>query len=108
MQNRSEFDIMDPIGCLSDGNIGALSLMTQLSQTPDFFMLCLTLDDMNMRGPQIWVAFDMHCGRDQAKFIAAVQARDPEMVKTVNLYIGRGGHKAVTGGGSDKREMIAA
>ena len=36
----------------------------------------LSLDDMNMRGSQIWVAYKDHCGQDIEKFIACIKERE--------------------------------
>lgn len=45
--------------------------------------LILSLDDMNMRGPQIVWAFS-YCEKKPAKFIGCVRLRNKEMVEYVN------------------------
>ncbi len=47
-------------------------------------MKVLALDDMNLRGWQIWVAWKDHCKADMPTFLKALAERDPEMVATVN------------------------
>jgi hypothetical protein len=78
---------MDTIIKLSEGNPGGLTVIKQVLQKSEGFdgvMRLLDLDDMNMRGPQIWVGYKDHCGEDINKFIEAVKNRDPDMIKTVN------------------------
>lgn len=62
----------------------------------------LNLDDMNMRGSQIAVAYSDYAGRDVQKFIAAVNERDSLMVAAVNEKCAYTGEIAVTGGASLK------
>lgn len=65
-------------------------------------MFILDLDDMGMRGSQIWVAWKDHCKCDLEAFKKALQDRDPAMVATVNASRGHadGTPRAVTGGAS--------
>lgn len=88
---------------LSEGNPGGLTVLTQiLKKDPlDGIMRFLDLDDMNMRGPQIWVGYKDHCGQDIDKFITAVKNRDPDMIQTVNKQCGDR-HTAVISGASFK------
>lgn len=75
---------------MSEGNPGALSVLMQLIQRDDpaATMTVLSLDDMNMRGPQIWVGFKDHCGSDIEVFAKAIQDREEEMIATVNANSG--------------------
>ena len=88
---------------MAEGNPGALSVLMKLLQDdPIGFMRLLDLDDMGMRGSQIWVAYKDHCGGDLDALKKCLLDRDPAMVVTVNASRGlpEGTPKAVTGGAS--------
>ena len=90
---------------MSEGNPGAASVIGQLLQDDTGFMKLLGLDDMNIRGTQIWVGYKDHCGEDIEKFKAAIHERDADMVETINkecLYADFQ-EKAVTSGASFER-----
>ena len=91
--------LLDTIVLLSEGNPGALRVLADLAREDHGFMRVLDVDDMNMRGPQIWVAFKDHCKQDMKTFSKALQDRDASMVATVNA-ICTDAERAVTGGGS--------
>src|SRR5712672_2980276 len=78
----------DPISSLlslAQGNPGAATVLGKLLQDgPQGYMDILHLDDMGMKGPQIWVAWKDYCKQDLEAFRKAIRARDPEMVATVN------------------------
>ena len=75
---------MEAIISLAEGNPGAAVVMGKLMQDPIGFMDVLHLDDMGMKGPQIWVAFEDHCKGDIEALRKAIRSRDPELVATVN------------------------
>jgi len=93
---------------MSEGNPGAITVLMELigRDDPLAFMTILDLDDMNMRGSQIWVGFKDYCGEDIEKFAQCVRNRNPDMVEVVNSEcfnpeFGDGyGEKAVTAGAS--------
>lgn len=87
---------------MSEGNPGALSVLMKLAEDPMGLMHILDLDDMGMRGSQIWVAWKYHCKEDLPTFIKALVERDPAMVDTVNASRGHasGTPSAVIGGAS--------
>ena len=97
--------MQDMIATMSEGNPGGLTTMMKLIEhagSGPGLMLVLDLDDMNMRGPQIWVGYKYYCDGDIAKFAKAVRARDPKLVRFVNEEEGMKDfeHRAVTSGGS--------
>lgn len=47
----------------------------------------LDLDDMNIRGLQVQLAYENFCGYEIDKFIAAVTSRDEKLVKYLNTTI---------------------
>ena len=81
---------MNIIMKMSEGNPGAITVLMRLvkgeSETygEDGFMALLCLDDMNIRGGQVWLGFKDHCKEDLEVFAQAIKSRDPEMVKTIN------------------------
>lgn len=49
--------------------------------------MLLHLDDMSMRGAQIWVAFAGYSEGFFPKFKECVMTRNPEMIQYVNLKV---------------------
>lgn len=111
-------DLRDSIFTMSEGNPGAIKVLGSCLKKQgqmDFMMgTLLHLDDMNIRGSQIWIAFKDYCahGSDRItgtnenlnRFIEAVKQRDPNMVDMVNQASLKGWTgtqcKAVTQGAS--------
>lgn len=58
------------------------------------FMELLHIDDMGMRGPDIWIGYKDHCNSDLAAFRRAIVERDPAMVAAINQHRGRGPGRA--------------
>lgn len=78
--------VMDVLVKMAEGNPGAVTVMTQiLEHEKDKGPLrLLSLDDMNIRGSQIWVGFKDHCESKIEVFVKAIKDRDPAMVETIN------------------------
>lgn len=102
-------DVLDIMIKMSEGNPGAATVLDYLhgeslallNDPPGLIVMLLDLDDMNIRGSQIWVGFKDHCNSDIAWFKRAILDRDPDMVDTINAVCGGQGHeKAVVYGGS--------
>jgi hypothetical protein len=93
MTQRKEINaggsMQDLVVTMSEGNVGAISVIRQvLESSPiDGFMRLLDLDDMNMRGSQIWVGFKNHCGGEIDVFLDAAKNRGPELVKPSMLAV---------------------
>lgn len=100
-----EDTMFDVIYKISEGVPGAIVGLTQLMQADEAgFMLLLGLDDMNIRGSQIWEAYKYLYNEDGKKFAEAVKNRDEKMVQFINEELASvGGEKAVTGGASFDR-----
>lgn len=104
--------LMDVMVKMSEGVPGAISvLLSIMKEQPETgFINILSLDDMNIRGTQIWIGFKDHCGEDIIRFLDCIKHRSPEMVATINNEGLRGNHKekAVTSGASrpGKREFL--
>jgi hypothetical protein len=96
--------LMDLMMTMSEGNPGAINvIMSLLKERPDDgMMLLLHLDDMNIRGTQIWIGFKDHCHEQINNFVQCIKNRSPEMVSVINDEGIRGNHKekAVTSGAS--------
>jgi hypothetical protein len=99
-----EMSFLDLMIVMSEGNPGALNVMMNMIKKDSLLgpMKIIALDDMNIRGTQIWVGYKDHCGEDMDKFVECITKRDPEMVEAINNEGLRGNHqeKAVTGGAS--------
>ena len=86
---------------MAEGNPGGLNVLIDLSHTmDDFFTYILSLDDMNIRGSQIWVGYKDYCNQNIDDFKNAIKARDPEMVRVINSVCSTYGELAVTHGAS--------
>ncbi len=97
--------ISDVIYKVSEGVPGAIVGLTKLMKSDEAgFMLLLGLDDMNIRGSQVWEAYKYLYNEDGKKFAEAVRKRDKKMVDFINEELASvGGEKAVTGGASFDR-----
>lgn len=100
-----EDTMFDVIYKISEGVPGAIVGITQLMQADEAgFMLLLGLDDMNIRGSQVWEAYKYLYNEDGKKFAEAVKNRDKNMVDFINQEMASvDGEKAVTGGASFDR-----
>jgi hypothetical protein len=104
---RSELDLMGSVKAaiagMSEGNPGAIRVLTELMERDATTIL--HLDDMNIRGTQIWIAYSDHCGKDIEKFHTAIITRDSAMIEAVNAAGLRGNHteRAVRQGASSHR-----
>lgn len=76
--------IRDALVIMAEGNPGAINVLVKLMEDPIGFIDVLHLDDMNMRGSQIWVGYKDHCKQDIEAFRKCIRERDPAMVATVN------------------------
>ena len=95
-------DVLGIITEMSEGNPGAAVALAGLARfnPPEFIMTMLILDDMNIRGAQIWIGFKDFCGSDPARFFDKIKERDPGMVEFINRSRGHAGDQAVIAGAS--------
>lgn len=80
--------VQEVIVKMAEGNPGAVRVLCELAKAEFGIMDVLSLDDMNIRGCQIWVGYKDHCGEDLSKFRQAIKKRDQEMVTTINRESG--------------------
>lgn len=100
-----EDTMFDTIYKISEGVPGAIVGVTKLMESDEAgLMLLLGLDDMNIRGSQVWEAYKYLYNEDAKKFAEAVKHRDEKMVNFINEEMASvGGEKAVIGGASFDR-----
>lgn len=86
MRKKIQLDMtqIDVLVEMTEGNPGAMNAIKRLMDSPDGLFDVLRLDDMNIRGPQIWVGFKDVCNGDIALFQKKIRDRDPEMVNKIN------------------------
>lgn len=89
---------------MSEGNPGAISVLVQMfNKNPDDALIAiLDLDDMNIRGTQIWIGYKDYCGEDIDTFMKTVFNRDQKMIDKINEQGLKGNHedRAVSHGAS--------
>lgn len=74
---------------MSEGRIGALSLIMHIiSMRPDSEKLLSILDDMNIRGEQLYCAFNDWAEKDLVKFIEGTINKNSEMIDFININSG--------------------
>ncbi len=96
---------LDTLVKMAEGNPGAITAITQLlNESVENYFLILGLDDMNIRGSQIWQVYKYYCGEDVNKFKKVIQDRDADMIRFLNEQNAfEGNEKAVSGGASFDR-----
>jgi len=102
---------MDCLLLMSEGNPGAASVLSKLVELNSrSYAALMILDDMNIRGTQIWVAFKDYCNENLNYFYDCILSRDQGMIDKVNEEGRRGNHihKAVKGGAQVCREFLTS
>jgi hypothetical protein len=100
-----DHSLMDLIILMGEGNMGGMSVATKLAYTgEDGCFLLLHLDDMNIRGTQLWIAFKDVCHENMEDFIRYIKDRNTQMIDIVNEVglVNDCLWKAVQGGASTK------
>lgn len=111
---RKKIDVNDSIDDIiykmSEDVPGAMIGLTELMKSDEEgVLLLLSLDDMNIRGDQIWEAYRYLYDEDGRKFAEAVKNRDAKMVEFINEELALvGGEKAVIGGAYFDRNKVPA
>jgi hypothetical protein len=89
MRKKIELDmsVKDIVVEMSEGNPGAINVM--MSMIEKLGITTATLDilrmeDMNIRGSQIWVGYKDFAGGDMEKFVGALRDRNKEMISLIN------------------------
>ena len=101
---RQNLELKDDIFVvMSEGNPGAIDVLFQIiKKEPLGIMSVLNLDDMNIRGTQIWLGYKDYCDGNLDDFIELVSKRDETLVEAINIQAARQGtrDKAVVRGAS--------
>lgn len=97
--------LLEVITKMSEGVPGAITGIAEVMKSDENgFMLLLSLDDMNIRGSQIWEAYKYLYNENGKKFAEAISKRDSKMVDFINQeFASVGGEKAVISGASFDR-----
>lgn len=70
---------------MAEGNPGAATVLGMLlRENMEGFRAILDLDDMNIRGSQIWIAYKYYCKEDLPVLMKAVFDQEPKLVEEVN------------------------
>ncbi len=98
-----DMNMLEIVTLMAEGNPGAVNvcqlvLSHEAENQQHGVMRILDLDDMNIRGCQLWVAYKDHCKEKIEDFIQAIKNRDPEMVRVVNENSGIEELAVVAGG----------
>jgi len=81
-----EDSLQDVIVKMAEGNVGALSVLITMLNTNamDCFLWMLHLDDMDIRGSQIWIGYKYFCNSNLEEFIKCIVTRDQGMIDKIN------------------------
>ncbi len=77
---------------LSEGNPGAATVLLKLIQVDPFIIF--RLDDMNIRGAQIWFGYKDCCHENLELFMKLLQEMNQQLVDGINICSARYGVKA--------------
>ena len=92
---RLNDNLMDWMVKMAEGNPGALTvLLTAMKEkgAQEMGELILFLDDMNIRGKQIWIGYKEYCGCDIDKFADCIKEKDQVMIDKINEIGRKGDH----------------
>lgn len=99
MREKIKLDssIQDLIIQMSEGNPGGITVLMQLLENDSITGMIdiLNLDDMNIRGTQIWIGYKDYCNEDIKKFQECLSDRDQEMVNVINEQGRLGNHTEI-------------
>lgn len=79
--NSSTIEVMT---IMSENNFGAADILLKMLENDCMFSI-FNLDDMNIRGEQIWYGYKNVCGEDFDIFIQTVNERSEDFVKKINV-----------------------
>lgn len=74
---------------MSEGNPGALTVLTQIVEDKDpirFMNFAMKLDSLGMYGSDIWLGYKDHCDQDVEKYHELVMDGDQELIDYVENY----------------------
>lgn len=70
---------------MANGNPGAVVGLIELLKIHDIrgLVAICTLDDLGIRGSDIWIGYKDYCKHDAHKFLELIIARDEEMISFI-------------------------
>lgn len=77
----------DFIQKITEGHSGARTVIENLVEeygAAKSAEVILGLDDMNVRGTQIWAGYNQHCSENLETFVACVEEKRQDFVETIN------------------------
>lgn len=77
-------NIVEILIAMSEENIGAVEVLKKVLDETGF-MGIYKLDQMNIRGSQIWTAYKDYCNENFELFMKSLKNNDPDLVKCVNI-----------------------
>ncbi len=100
MREKIDFQTVglgEAMAIMSEGNPGAGSVLTSIfaKYQMGIGVFLEILDDMNIRGTQIWVGYKDYCCQNLDKFVFSVLARDPGIVDCINEEGRMGNHTEI-------------
>jgi hypothetical protein len=80
----NKYSNYDSIDVLTEGNPGAIRVVCEMkSKDYDSPIIFQMLDDMNIRGPKIWIGYKDHCKQNIDKFIDCLVHKDKDFLETI-------------------------
>lgn len=79
-----ETTVKDMVLMMCEGNPGALSVIMEILKDEAGVLWLCHLDDMNIRGSQVWIGFKYYCGQDMKRFVECIKTRDEGMIAKIN------------------------
>jgi hypothetical protein len=93
---------MDALIRMSEGHPGCVQALVEIvKHAPDPIGILLDLDDMNMRGDQIWCGYHDVCDENVEAFIRQGLERDSRLLTAVNVLAFSDDETVVPAGASD-------
>lgn len=87
--NKILENMTDMLVRMSEGNPEAITVLTQMLMDHHCnFIYISQMDEMNMRGPSIWIGYKDYCKEDIKVFIEAVKQNNKDMIDTINKELG--------------------
>ena len=101
---KSTDTVRDMIVTMAEGNPGAITVLMEIlkSDKDTGVFNILHMDDMNIRGTQIWIGYKDFCKQDILMFLKYIKERNRSLIDYINATGKLGNHKdmAVPFGGS--------
>lgn len=105
---REKINLLDNVQTMivkmSEGNPGAMAILLEITKKDPFYSIfkILNLDDMNIRGTQIYLGYNDYCKGDLDLFLELVDNKDKKLIEAINIAQAKqnGRYKAVSSGAS--------